>query len=66
MLEKLRSPLQLIQYFKEVRVELDKVTWPSREQTIEKTIMVVVVSIAVGLYIGGLDLLFTWLTKLFI
>lgn len=59
-------PFQIIQYFKEVREELTKVTWPSRQHTIEKTTLVIVVSLAVGLYIGGLDLFFTWLTKLFL
>jgi len=45
----------LIDYFKEVKVELRKVSWPSREQTKKYTIMVIVVSFIVGLYLTGLD-----------
>lgn len=42
-------------YFKEVIDELQRVTWPSRQQTIEMTILVVGVSVIVGSYIGLLD-----------
>ena len=52
---------QLVKYFREVRDELQKVTWPTREQTIQKTLLVIVVSIVVGAYIGLLDYGFTQL-----
>ena len=45
----------LLDYFKEVKVELRKVSWPSREQTKRYTIMVIVVSAIVGVYLSGLD-----------
>lgn len=54
----------ILTYFREVRDELQKVTWPTRKQTIQKTTLVVVVSIVVGAYIGVLDHLFTQLTAL--
>jgi preprotein translocase subunit SecE len=44
--------------------ELKKVTWPSREQTRNLTVLVVVVSAAVGLYITVFDLLFTRVVEL--
>lgn len=44
-----------IQYVREVDQELRKVTWPSRQQTIEMTGLVIAVSLAVGIYIGALD-----------
>ena len=56
----------LIKYFKEVREELTKVSWPTRQQTIQKTILVITVSVVVGIYIGALDFLFTTLSKLLI
>jgi len=40
---------------KAVRVELDKVTWPSRPELIKATRMIVVLSIALGVAIGLLD-----------
>ena len=39
--------------------ELKKVTWPTPAQTRNLTILVVVVSAAVGVYIAFFDLLFT-------
>lgn len=51
--------LSPVKYLSEVWVELQKVSWPDRAQTIEKTSLVIVVSIAVGTYIGALDFLFT-------
>lgn len=48
-----------IKYFRQVREELAKVTWPTRQSTINMTLMVVGVSMAVGIYVGGLDSLFT-------
>jgi preprotein translocase subunit SecE len=55
-----------ITYFKEVREELTKVTWPTRQQTIQKTTLVIVSSVVVGFYIGALDFIFTKLSELII
>ena len=49
----------IIQYLSEVRSEMSKVTWPSRDQTVKMTIIVLIVSVVVGVLIGGLDLLLT-------
>lgn len=46
----------------EVKEELKKVAWPSREQTIRYTILVLLVTIAVGFFLGGLDYVLTALT----
>lgn len=51
-------------FLKEVRAELYKVSWPTRDQVIKLTIVVVAVSLAIGLYIGGLDLILTQLTNI--
>jgi len=62
----LTQRLPIFTYLREVRDELKKVTWPTRQQTMQKTTLVVVVSIVVGLYIGFLDYGFTQLTALLI
>lgn len=49
----------MVSFIREVRSELIKVTWPSREDVIRLTSVVIGISIIVGAYIGGLDLLFT-------
>lgn len=46
-------------FFKEVRVELSKVVWPTRKEAIKLTLMVVSVSVLVGLFIGGVDYILT-------
>jgi preprotein translocase subunit SecE len=43
--------------------ELKKVTWPTREQTRNLTVLVFVISAAVGAYIAVFDLLFTVLIE---
>lgn len=53
-------------FLKEVKGELTKVTWPTRKEVIRLTIIVIAVSVVVGIYIGGLDIIFTKLTDLII
>ncbi len=43
--------------------ELKKVTWPTREQTRNLTVLVFVISAALGVYITVFDLAFTTLVR---
>jgi len=49
MLEKLK------QFLKEVRSELTKVTWTTREELIYSTLIVILVSVVVSVFIGIVD-----------
>ena len=49
MIEKIRN------YFREVWLELGKVTWPTRRETVITTIMVVIMSILAALFFLGVD-----------
>ena len=51
--------MSFIQYIKDTQGELRHVAWPTRLQTIVYTILVAVISIAVSLYLGLFDYLFT-------
>lgn len=51
-------------FLKEVKEELGKVAWPSREQTIRYTVLVVIVAVAVGVFLGGLDYILTAFTAI--
>ena len=51
------------QFIKEVRAELKKVTWPTREETIKLTGVVIIISLAVALFIGGLDAILIQITS---
>ncbi|MBI4990672.1 preprotein translocase subunit SecE [Candidatus Gottesmanbacteria bacterium] len=53
-------------FLREVKSELGKVVWPTREEVVKLTIIVVAVSLAIGLYIGGLDLIFTKFTDFWV
>lgn len=46
--------------------ELKKVSWPSKQDTMKLTIIVIGVSLLVGLYIGGLDFIYTKLMEILI
>ncbi len=45
-----------IQFLREVKVELKKVTWPSRKQTIGSTIVVLVLVILISVFLGLVDM----------
>jgi preprotein translocase subunit SecE len=44
-----------IQFLREVKVELKKVTWPSRKQTLGSTAVVLVVVAIISLFLGIVD-----------
>ena len=49
--------LQKIQeFFREVSVELKKVSWPTRQQTMNATVVVIVVSFIVAFFLGIVDI----------
>ena len=45
------------------RVELRKVVWPEREETIKTTYVVFIFAIAMGVFFFLLDLVLTWMTR---
>ena len=55
-----------MQSLRDTRAELKKVTWPSRQETINLTLVVIGISVALGVVLGGVDLVlsevFRWLT----
>ncbi len=53
-------------FLKETRDELKKVVWPTRDEVIRLTSVVIVVSLIVGIYLGGLDYILTNLLTLII
>lgn len=55
-----------ITFLKEARAELLKVNWPCRKDLIQLTLVVIGVSIGAGLYLGGLDFMFTKLLEIFL
>ena len=52
-----------VRFFRETYAELHKVTWPSRQEAVRLTVMVLVVSAAVGLLLFAIDYFFTILVS---
>lgn len=45
----------LVQYFKDSKLELKKVVWPTKKQTINHTALVIGFSVALALFLGLVD-----------
>lgn len=56
---------RLINFLKEARAELVKVTWPTRKELMESTVLVIVSVIAVSIFIGAVDFVFNQLLQWF-
>ena len=59
-------PKNIITFLKEVRLEMKKVNWPTRQETLRYTLIVVGISIAVAAFLGAIDFIFTILLNQFI
>jgi preprotein translocase SecE subunit len=46
---------ETVGFFRAVRTEMEKVTWPSRPELIKATRMIVILSLVLGIAIGLLD-----------
>jgi preprotein translocase subunit SecE len=57
---------KLGEYLNETKGELKHVTWPTKNQAILFTVIVVVFSLVVAACLGAFDYLFTMAVKLFI
>lgn len=57
---------KLINYIKETRIELRSVEWPTRQKTMNYTLLVIAVSLAVAAFLGSFDMLFTYLLGKFV
>lgn len=57
---------RLINYIKDTRGELQHVSWPTRRQSVVFTVVVIAISIAVSLFLGFFDYLFSLILQRFI
>lgn len=51
----------ILKFLSEVKVEMKKVSWPTKQQTWRNTTIVIGVSIVTAIFLGGLDAIFAWL-----
>lgn len=59
-------PNKAITFLKEVRLEMRKVNWPTKQETIRYVLVVVGVSAALAAFLGALDFIFVTLLNKFI
>jgi preprotein translocase subunit SecE len=52
------------QFAQAARIELRKVVWPNRDDTMKTTVVVFVFATIMGLFFWGLDFLLTWAIRL--
>ncbi|MBQ3764240.1 MAG: preprotein translocase subunit SecE [Synergistaceae bacterium] len=59
--EKPTKMSSLMSFIREAKAELKKVTWPTRRQIWYWTLVVIVFTLCVSLYLGLIDFLLAWL-----
>ncbi len=57
---------KISQFLKEVKQEIKKVTWPTRAETFRYSLMVIIASLVVAMYLGGLDYVVANILEMFI
>ncbi len=45
-----------LQFLREVKIELKKVTWPSRKQAVGSTVVVIILVMIISLFLGVVDI----------
>ena len=60
------TPGKTISFLKDVQLEVKKVNWPTRKETLRYTLIVIGVSAVVAAFLGGLDYIFSTLLNKFI
>lgn len=59
-------PNKLITFLKEVILEMKKVNWPTRRETLRYTLIVIGISSIVAAFLGTLDFIFTTILNKFV
>jgi preprotein translocase subunit SecE len=60
MNKKQRWYRRIISFLRDVRAELKKVTWPSKNEVYSTTIVVIIATVFFGFYLYFMDLIFSW------
>jgi len=59
-------PQKIATFLKEVKLEIKKVNWPTRRETIRYTLIVISVSLGTALFLGGIDYVLAIFREMFI
>ncbi|MCA9392224.1 preprotein translocase subunit SecE [candidate division WWE3 bacterium] len=53
----------IVTFFRDVQAEMRRVTWPTRQETTQMTVVVIIATVITGIYVGGIDYLLTKLLE---
>jgi len=53
----------ILTFLREAKVELTRVNWPSQKEIIRYTVLVIVISLSVAVFLGTLDFFFSFLVE---
>lgn len=57
---------KIVDFLRESKIELKKVTWPTKQEVIKYTLIVIIFSLITALFLGGLDFVFSFILNKFI
>jgi preprotein translocase subunit SecE len=60
MNDKIRWYKKLGNFLRDVKAELKKVTWPSKNEVTNTTIVVIAATVFFGFYLFFMDIIFSW------
>ncbi|MBP7822585.1 MAG: preprotein translocase subunit SecE [Candidatus Moranbacteria bacterium] len=56
----------ILSFLREAKAELIKVSWPDRKTVFQYTVIVIILSLIVAIFLGALDSLFSFLVKTYL
>lgn len=60
MTKKIKWYKRFFPFLKEVRAEIKKVTWPSKNEVYNTTLVVIIATFFFGFYLYFMDIIFSW------
>ena len=54
---------KIVKFLKETKAEMRKVTWPTRDELVESTKIVIIATLVVTLFIGVIDQILTLIIR---
>lgn len=60
----MNAMMRVRNYMSNVRTEVGRVSWPSRKEVVSLTVLIILLSIVLGIYLGLADLIITQILRL--
>lgn len=60
----MNAMMKVRDYLTNVRTEIGRVSWPSRKEVVSLTVLIILLSVVLGVYLGLVDLIVTQVLRL--